>query len=202
MNDFSAAIAGDYDLMKPADDEQALNIRETMDKFLVGVERQAYRIAQISVRSDADALDIVQDAMIRLVKSYSQRDASEWKPLFFRILRNRINDHLRHQTVKNRVMSWFVAPEDEVPNNPGDLAPAAPHTHPDAQVAMDETMSKLEVAVSGLPRRQREAFLLRTIEGMDVATTARAMGCSEGSVKTHYSRAVHSLREILGDHWS
>lgn len=202
MNDFSAALPSNYDLMTPANDEQALNRHKAMDRFLAGVERQAFRIAQISVRNEADALDIVQDAMIRLVKSYSQRVESEWQPLFFRILRNRINDHQRHQTVRNRVMSWFVKPDATKTNDPGELAPAAPNTRPDARASMDETMLELERAVHSLPGRQREAFLLRTIEGMDVATTAKAMGCSAGSVKTHYSRAVHSLRAALGDHWS
>jgi len=204
MNYSSAALPSNYDLMRPATDEHALNARRAMDQFLAGVERQAFRIAQISVRSEADALDIVQDAMIRLVKSYGQRDESEWKPLFFRILRNRINDHLRHQTVRNRVLSWFVPPRPDgsAPPDPLDAAPAAANTRPDEQVSMDETMVELEQAVRDLPGRQREAFLLRTIEGMDVATTARAMGCSAGSVKTHYSRAVHSLRAILGEHWS
>ena len=173
-----------------------------MDRFLAGVERQAFRIAQISVRNEADALDIVQDAMIRLVKSYGRRDESEWQPLFFRILRNRINDHGRHLTVRNRVMSWFAPPDGGAATDPGELAPAAPNTRPDHQASMDETMQELERAIHELPARQREAFLLRSIEGMDVATTARAMGCSAGSVKTHYSRAVHSLRAILGDHWT
>ena len=163
--------------MRPATDEHALSALGAMDKFLAGVERQAFRIAQVSVRSEADALDIVQDAMIRLVKSYGQRDESEWKPLFFRILRNRINDHLRHQTVRNRVLSWFVAPNPDGsgPADPVDTAPAAESTQPDEQASMDETMVELEHAVRALPGRQREAFLLRTIEGMDVATTARVM---------------------------
>ena len=99
-------------------------------------------------------------------------------------------------------MSWFVAPDTTNTSDPGELAPAAPNTRPDAQASMDATMDELEQAIHALPGRQREAFLLRTIEGMDVATTARAMGCSAGSVKTHYSRAVHSLRAVLGDHWS
>jgi RNA polymerase sigma-70 factor (ECF subfamily) len=188
--------------MRSADDEQARASRRAMDRFLAGVERQAFRIAQICVRNEADALDIVQDAMIRLVKSYSQRDESEWQPLFFRILRNRINDHGRHQTVRNRVLSWFVPPDSGANTDPGELAPAAANTRPDKQASIDETMLELERAIHDLPNRQREAFLLRTIEGLDVATTAKAMGCSTGSVKTHYSRAVHSLRAILGDHWS
>lgn len=188
--------------MRSADDEQARTARRAMDQFLAGVERAAYRIALVSVRNEADALDIVQDAMIRLVKSYSQRDAAEWQPLFFRILRNRINDHGRHLTVKQRVLSWIAPPDSGATTDPGELAPAAANTRPDKQAAMDETMQELESAVAALPARQREAFVLRTIEGMDVATTAKAMGCSAGSVKTHYSRAVHSLRDTLGDHWS
>lgn len=183
-----------------SDDEQ-LATRQAMDRFLAGVEARAFRMVQISVRNEADALDIVQDAMIRLVQSYASRPAAEWRPLFFRILKNRLRDHQRHQGVRNRVLSWFRPADDGDYADPIAQAPGREQERPDREAATDETLSALEQAVAALPARQRQAFLLRAMEGLDVAETAQAMGCSKGSVKTHYFRAVHSLRETLGEHW-
>lgn len=173
-----------------------------MDRFLAGVERRAFRIADIAVRNPDDAMDIVQDAMIRLVRSYSTRAEDEWPPLFFRILQNRIRDHQRHQTVRNRVLSWFRRPDEEISAvSPVDLAPDRATPSPVSQLVIDDSMAELEQAINELPPRQQQAFLLRALQGFDVAATAASMGCSAGSVKTHYSRAVHSLRARLGDHW-
>ena len=183
-----------------SDDEQ-LATRQAMDRFLAGVEARAFRMVQIAVRNEADALDIVQDAMIRLVQSYAARPQKEWRPLFFRILQNRLRDHQRHQGVRNRVLSWFRPADDEDYADPIAQAPGREQERPDREAAMNETLSALEQAVAALPARQQQAFLLRTMEGLDVAETAQAMGCSQGSVKTHYFRAVHSLRETLGEHW-
>ncbi len=175
--------------------------RQAMDRFLAGIEGQAFRVAKIAVRNEADALDIVQDTMIRLVKSYSHRPVSEWRPLFYRILHNRTRDHQRHQTVRRRVLAWLSPRDHQDVPDAGSLAPGAQQLEPDRQVAMGDTLAALEQAVGELPRRQQQAFLLRRLEGLDVAETAAAMGCSAGSVKTHYSRAVHRLRDALGDHW-
>ena len=183
-----------------SDDAQQAT-RQAMDRFLAAVEGKAYRIVQVAVRNEADALDIVQDAMIRLVKSYSQRPESEWRPLFFRILQNRLRDHQRHQGVRNRVLSWFRPAADEDYADPIARAPAPEYMRPEREVAMDETLTALQAAISELPTRQQQAFMLRALEGLDVADTAAAMGCSTGSVKTHYFRAVHSLRASLGEHW-
>jgi len=170
--------------------------------FLEGVERRAFRIARYCVQSDDDALDVVQDAMIRLVRAYKGRPSDQWTPLFYRILNNRIRDWQRRQTVRDRVMAWLPrrpTSEAEPDQVAGYADPAG--LDPERASGLDQAMQALGVAVQALPGRQREAFLLRTLEGLDVAQTALAMGCSAGSVKTHYSRAVHSLRETLGDHW-
>jgi len=170
---------------------------------LAEVERRALRIAEIAVRDRDEALDLVQDAMIKLARSYADRPGDEWPPLFYRILQNGVRDWHRRQKVRNRVMVWFghgASRDDDY-----DLAATAPDPAgrtPDEQLQTHEAMQRLEVSIQELPGRQREAFMLRTFEGLDVAGTAVAMGCSEGSVKTHYSRAVHSLRDKLGDHWS
>ncbi len=181
---------------------ETLQRERQLNQFLAEVERRALRIAEIAVRDRDEALDLVQDAMIKLARSYSGRPAEEWPPLFYRILQNGVRDWHRRQKVRNRVMVWFgrgAVGEDDY-----DIAASAPDPtgrSPDDLLQTHEAMQRLEVSIQQLPGRQREAFMLRTFEGLDVAGTAVAMGCSEGSVKTHYSRAVHSLRDKLGDHW-
>lgn len=181
---------------------RTLQKERQLDQFLAEVERRALRIAEIAVRNRDDAMDLVQDAMIKLVKSYGRRESEEWPPLFYRILQNSIRDWHRRQAVRNRVMVWFhkAKPvEDEY-----DVVAAAPDPMgrtPDEELENSEAMQEMEIAVHALPARQREAFMLRTFEGLDVKGTAVAMRCSEGSVKTHYSRALKALREKLGGHW-
>lgn len=173
-----------------------------LNQFLAEVERRALRMAEIAVRDRDDALDLVQDAMIKLARKYANRPSTEWAPLFFRILQNGIRDWHRRQKVRNRVMVWFggsTSGDDDY-----DITANAPDPAgrtPDEQLQTNEAMQHLELAIQNLPNRQREAFMLRTFQGLDVAATATAMGCSDGSVKTHYSRAIHSLRDTLGEHW-
>ena len=155
------------------------------------------------MRDEHVALDIVQDAMLQLARRYSARPREEWQPLFFRILHNRIRDCQRRQAVRSRFMAWWPlrsrdGDEDE---DPVADAPATGLT-PGDRIQVDEAMRELERAIADLPHRQQQAFLLRNLEGLDVAATATAMGCSAGSVKTHYFRAVQALRERLGEFWS
>jgi RNA polymerase sigma-70 factor (ECF subfamily) len=181
---------------------RTLQRERELNRFLAEVEKRALRIAEISIRDRDEALDLVQDAMIKLARKYADRTSDQWTPLFYRILQNRIRDWHRRQAVRNRVMVWFGRSANE--DNDYDAVAAAPDPAgrtPDEQLQSQEAMQCLEGAVCDLPARQREAFMLRTFEGLNVAGTAAAMGCSEGSVKTHYSRAVHSLRESLGEHW-
>jgi RNA polymerase sigma-70 factor (ECF subfamily) len=181
---------------------EKLQRERQLNRFLAEVERRALRIAEIGVRDRDEALDLVQDAMIKLARNYADRPEGEWPPLFYRILQNGVRDWHRRQKVKNRVMVWFgrgTSGDDDY-----DVIASAPDPagrSPDEQLRTHQTMQQLEASIQELPGRQREAFMLRTFEGLDVAGTAAAMGCSEGSVKTHYSRAVHSLRDKLGDHW-
>jgi RNA polymerase sigma-70 factor (ECF subfamily) len=180
---------------------RALQKEQQLNRFLAEVERRALRIAEIGVRNRDEALDLVQDAMIKLVRNYSDRNSDEWTPLFYRILQNGVRDWHRRQAVRNRVMVWFG--RDKTDGENVDLVATAADPigrAPDEELQNSEAMDSLEDAVGGLPLRQREAFMLRTFEGLDVAGTAVAMGCSEGSVKTHYSRAIHSLRETLREH--
>ena len=188
----------DFGLTRSQD--QDLMTRRAFDQFFIGVERRAFKIAQLGLRNDDDALDAVQDSMMKLVQSYASRPEEEWRPLFYRILANRIRDMQRRRTVRGRIMAWLPShdSDDEEESDPIAQAPS-PEVTPARRLEIDEAIGVLETAVGDLPRRQQEAFLLRNLEGLDVAETASAMGCSEGSVKTHYFRALESLRAKLGD---
>jgi RNA polymerase sigma-70 factor (ECF subfamily) len=190
-------------IREPSTGATALQREQQLNRFLAEVERRALRIAQIALRDRDEALDLVQEAMIKLVRNYSDRAEDEWPPLFYRILQNGIRDWHRRQKVRNRVMVWFgksATADDDY--DVTEQAPDPAGRTPEAQLQTSEALRRLEDSLHELPARQREAFMLRTFEGLDVAGTATAMGCSEGSVKTHYSRAVHTLREKLGDYWS
>ncbi|MGB6605323.1 MAG: RNA polymerase sigma factor [Steroidobacteraceae bacterium] len=191
-----AAFHGDVDLTDPAEQTRT----RALNQFLASVEIKAFKIAQAALRHEDDALDAVQDAMLQLARAYAKRPPEEWKPLFYRILENRIRDMQRRRTVRGRVMAWlpFRADEDDEEADPIAQA-ASTEPQPVRRLEIDEAMGALEKALAGLPRRQQQAFLLRSLEGLDVAQTAAAMGCSEGSVKTHYFRAVQALRAQLGE---
>src|SRR5258706_2192762 len=182
--------------------DSSLTAQRAMDSFLAEVERKAFRMAQIALRHEQDARDAVQDAMLKLVRSYAGRPPAEWRPLFYRILENCIRDLQRRRTVRGRVMAWLPF-QDDGDEDADPIATAPDHAPgPQAQLQGQELMAAIEAALGGLPARQRQAFLLRNFEGLDVAATAAAMGCSEGSVKTHYFRAVQELRQQLGEFWT
>jgi RNA polymerase sigma-70 factor, ECF subfamily len=171
-----------------------------MNRFLSGVEKKAFHMANLSVKDQDEAMDIVQDSMMTLAVKYSSKREDEWSPLFYRILRNRITDFHRRRIIRDRIMGFFSASVDEDDSrDPIQHAPDGHAVEPTFQVQMRSTTEKLSRAIGALPRRQQEAFLLRAWEGLSVEDTATAMRCSGGSVKTHYSRAVHALREVLED---
>jgi RNA polymerase sigma-70 factor, ECF subfamily len=191
-----AALHGDVDL---TDSEEKTRSR-ALNQFLAGVELKAFKIAQAALRHEDDALDAVQDAMLQLARAYAKRPAQEWKPLFYRILENRIRDLQRRRTVRGRVIAWLPFRGDADDEEPDPIAQApSPEPQPPRRLELDQAVGALERALGELPRRQRQAFLLRALEGMDVAQTAAAMGCSQGSVKTHYFRALQALRAQLGE---
>ena len=174
-----------------------------MDRFLASVERRALRMAQIATGSADEALDIVQDTMLGLVQRYAGRPAEDWAPLFFQILQSRIRDWYRRGKVRSRwraLLENLWGHEDDKE----DLLAQAPDPvglTPEQELAGHDSLRALEVALRTLPLRQQQVFLLRAWEGLSVEDTATAMGCSQGSVKTHYSRAVHRLRVLLEDYW-
>lgn len=182
--------------------EDALDAALTLNSFLAGVERRAFRVAQMALRDREDALDVVQGAMLRLARSYGGRPSEEWPALFFRILYNGIRDAQRRRSVRSRIFALLPGSreaEDDVGDPFEKIAGNGPE--PDRQVMTDEAMRRLESALGELPSRQQEAFVLRCLQGMDVAETAKAMNCSEGSVKTHYFRALQALRGKLEEVW-
>jgi len=174
-----------------------------LNQFLAGVELKAFKIAQTALRNEDDALDAVQHAMLQLARAYANKPPEEWKPLFYRILENRIRDMQRRRTVRGKVISWLPLRGNEEDDEPDPINQAPSHDpQPPRRLEIAEAMGALERALQGLPRRQQQVFMLRTLEGLDVAETATAMGCSEGSVKTHYFRALQSLRAQLGEFWT
>ena len=181
-------------------EETPLEPTQALDRFLAGVERRAFVKARIATGNADDAHDIVQDAMLTLVRSYASRREQEWGPLFHTILQSRITDWHRRNKVRNRLRVWFGKRDEDDEDDP--LQNIADGRSPDplSQMKDKQAMAALETAIHKLPARQQQAFLLRVWDGLDVAQTARAMKCSEGSVKTHYSRAVHALREQLEEH--
>ena len=164
----------------------------TLDAFLAGIDTRAYRFAEISLRNREDALDAVQDAMIKMI-GYRERPAAEWTPLFWSILRNRIVDMQRRSMFRLR---WLAPSSDR---EDGSTVDWTDDDTPDPSRSHDsrEAWNRISAALGDLPRRQREAFSLRVLEELDVADTARVMGCSEGSVKTHLSRARTALQQQL-----
>ena len=179
------------------------NSQELSD-FLSEVERRAYKQAVYAVRNDHMALDIVQDAMLKLAEKNAQRPAEEFPMLFQRILQNTIRDHFRRQKVRNMwttLFSSFASNDDDEEYDPLETLSSIEdegQANPQNEVERAQTLAIIESALQNLPTRQREAFVLRYWEDMDVAETAKIMGCSEGSVKTHCSRAVHALAAVLG----
>ena len=156
-----------------------LNSSVLLDKFLEGVQSRAFRIAQIATGNSEDALDLVQDAMFKLVEKYSQRSEQEWAPLFYRILNSRINDWYRRNAVRNRHRSW-LSNTDEEGEDPIQTAPDHYGRSPDEEVVTNEGMDKLQIALEGLPARQQQAFLLRAWEGTKRKTDGNSHGMRRG----------------------
>lgn len=177
---------------------------QELSDFLAQVERRAFKQTAYAVRDDHAALDIVQDAMLKLTEKYGDRPAAEFPMLFQRILQNTMRDFWRRQKVRNlwtTLLSSFSgnADDDDEHDHLETLVAENQKNddEPFTQLNRSQTLELIEQAIKNLPARQREAFLLRYWEDMDVAETAATMGCSEGSVKTHCSRAVHALAITL-----
>ena len=163
----------------------------TLDAFLAGIDARAFRFAEVSLRHRDDALDAVQDAMMKML-AYRDRPPAEWSPLFWSILRNRIVDMQRRGLFRLR---WLIPGSSNDEGQPLDWADDSPD--PSRNNDSSEAWTRISAALGKLPARQREAFTLRVLEELDVADTAQVMGCSEGSVKTHLSRAREAMQKQL-----
>lgn len=175
----------------------------TMEQFLRHIERRAFHMARLSTGQSETAMDIVQDSMYKLVEKYSEKQVQDWKPLFYRILSSRLTDYYRRKAVRDRVFSWSKSSHsgeaaDTV--DPIERASGRNSETPDEMLMRSQRIHQLNNSVQQLPNRQRQAFMLRCWEGLSTADTATAMAISEGSVKTHYSRAMHALRNMLEDY--
>ncbi len=188
----------DYINAKKQCRRKPLENRQQLNDFLASVERRAFQIARLATNNPDDALELVQEAMMKLVEKYHHKPDNEWTPLFYRILNSKINDWYRKQSLRNRWFVWWnkISPKDwgsvDLIENS-----AAPNSSPANSAQQSEATRQLLIELKALSPRQQQAFLLRAWEGMSIEETAFAMGCSEGSVKTHYSRAVHALRDQL-----
>ena len=180
-----------------------LSTASELSDFLAASERRAFKQAMFAVRNEETALDIVQDSMMKLAEKYGDRPAEEFPMLFQRIIQNTIRDYYRRSKVRSlwtTLLSAFSS-DDEEEHDPLETIEVESESYtpnsPDGQLEQSQLLVILEEEIKSLPPRQREAFLMRYWEDMDVAETASAMGCSEGSVKTHCSRATHALAAAL-----
>lgn len=170
-----------------------------LEIFLKEVEKRAYRMAYIATSNEDDALDIVQDAMLILASKYSKHGKDEWPPLFHRILQNKIRDWYRRQKVRNIFQHWFTSNDVEHDEDPIQMLADETIHDPVRKISSEKDIHSLEQSLATLPLRQQQTFLLRAWEGLDVQQTAEVMGITTGSVKTHYSRALNTLKKRMGE---
>ncbi|MDR1311004.1 MAG: RNA polymerase sigma factor [Burkholderiaceae bacterium] len=175
-----------------------------LSDFLASIERRAFKQAIYAVKKEEAALDIVQDAMLKLAEKYGDKSVSEYPMLFCRILQNTINDYFRRENVRNSRIRLFSSLSDAAERDDFDVLDVLDGEEEggwaesaERQMERTQLIGIIEKALGNLPSRQRDAFLMRYLYDMDVAETAAALQCSEGTVKTHCSRAVHTLAKIL-----
>ena len=177
---------------------------QTMEQFLRYIERRAFHFVRASVGNIDDSHDIVQESMYKLVQKYADKKSTDWKPLFYRIMSSKVADFHRRRAVREKILFQTPAAteDDEDYLQPQMLAGSAPDTEaPLPSLERERRIEQLARAVKVLPVRQQQAFMLRCWEGLSTRDTAIAMGCSEGSVKTHTSRAMARLRDQVEDYY-
>jgi RNA polymerase sigma-70 factor (ECF subfamily) len=203
MQGFFGSIGWQFLNRKTSSKVRKLATPKELSQFLAETERRAFKQALFAVRDEDAALDVVQDSMLKLSEKYGDKPANELPLLFQRILQNTIRDYYRRQKVRSMWTSLFSSftPADDDDADPLEVLAAESSSSemasPPDQLQQSQVFALIEEALATLPPRQREAFLMRYWEDMDVAETAAAMGCSEGSVKTHCSRATHALAVFL-----
>lgn len=205
MPDSTPPAAPRLQLPKKDNSHPRMATEKELSSFLENVERRAFKQAAYAVRKDETALDIVQDAMIKLAEKYGDKPVTELPMLFQRILQNTIHDYFRREKGRGSWVSLFSGlttdPDasesfDLLERYEADEGTEAVESSAD-KVERHQVLAVIDEEIQKLPTRQREAFLMRYLQDMDIAETATAMGCSEGSVKTHCSRATHALAQAL-----
>lgn len=174
---------------------------DPLNQFLADNEKRAFRMAQFATGNRDDALDIVQEAMIKLVNKYRYLPEQDWPPLFHRIVQRQITDWHRSQTIRQKFFGWLPTTNEQQTETSLDQVEDLSARTPDMHLLNEQAIELLQAELQLLPLRQRQAFLLRCWQGLNTAETAAAMGCSTGSVKTHYHRALNVLRNKLGETW-
>lgn len=172
----------------------------TLEEFLKYIEQRAFHMARLSTRQIDDAHDIVQEAMYKLIEKYAHKQPLDWKPLFFTILNSKITDYYRRNSIKDKVFfkSKAVTAEDDYYLDWESYSATASGTsEPDVQFLQQRNIHELSRCIEQLSHRQKQAFMMRCWEGYSTQETANLMACSEGSVKTHYSRAISKLKNTL-----
>ena len=204
MRQFVSILLLNVSMRRPLWEQFKLASHDEFSRFLAETERRAYKQALFAVRDEHVALDIVQDSMLKLAEKYYDKPAQELPMLFQRILQNTIRDYYRRQKVRSTwttLMSSLIPQHNETDYDPLDTLQDKDNNSqplaPDASLEQSQLIALIEEALMNLPARQREAFLLRYWEDMDTAQTAAVMACSEGSVKTHCSRATHAIAAAL-----
>jgi len=180
-----------------SDPREHSGAEESLDAFLADVQARALLMARMATGDVDEALDLVQDSMAAFVRRYAGKPPNERRPLFYRTLNNRITDWYRSRARRGRWLLSGSRASDERADGPDPVAQTQASAQPDGAAADDEFGLALERALTRLPARQRQVFLLRAWEGLNVTETARALGVGTGSIKTHYFRALASLRETL-----
>lgn len=175
------------------------NTRQQLDQFLARFETEAYKVSLIVTQNREDALEVVQDSMLKLVQKYSHKSVAEWRLLFFRILQNKLRDYQRRQQVK-KFFHFASSKTEHEPDPVEQITDPAPSS-PENKLHSEHALDNIQQLLTQLPLRQREVFLLRAWQEFSTRETAFALSISEGSVKTHYKRAIDYLRSQLGEHY-
>lgn len=184
------------------DSRKAADRRDALNAFFASVERRAFLMARLALGSDHDAQDVVQDAMMMLARRYAHKSEDDWRPLFYRIVQNRITDSHRRRRVRDRY-HWlpFIRRDNaDTAESVIEQFPDRPSNNPEFELDQQQSIEQLYDALKALPLRQQQAFQYRCWEGLSTAETAGVMGCSEGSVKTHYFRALQTLKQALKEY--
>ncbi len=171
-----------------------------MGQFFASVERQAFQYALMATSCPDDALELVQESMMALMKNYNHKPSNEWKPLFFRVLNNKITDFYRRNHLIKRWFLQSTSKDDEKASLLEDYVKDTGN-NPDKQLEKKQMMHQVEHCLQSLSSKQRQAFLLRAWQGFNIEETALAMQCSKGSVKVHYSRAISKLKTLMSEYY-